>query len=149
MAKISKKPPQTPVETETKSISQFVIEALEDQGVIQHEPITHIPNVDMFSTPSEVVIEVELPGVRKEDIDVSQVKNSITIKAFKVECYEDEKINYVCMERIFGRFFRTIEIPCPVDTVKIKAVFTDGILTLSIPKVADKRCATKRITIES
>lgn len=149
MAKISKKPPQTPVKTEINSLSQFVIEALEDPGVIQHEPITHIPNVDMFSTPTEVVIEVELPGVRKEDINVSQVKNSITIKAFKVECYEDEKINYVCMERVFGRFFRTIEIPCPVDTVKVKAVLKDGILTLCIPRIADKRCDTKRIAIES
>lgn len=149
MAKISKKPPQTAAKPEMNSLSQFVMEALEDQGAIQHEPITHIPNVDMFSTPSEVVIEVELPGVRKEDINVSQVRNSITIKAFKVECYEDEKINYVCMERVFGRFFRTIEIPCPVDTVRVKAVFKDGILTLNIPRVADKRCATKRIAIES
>ncbi len=149
MAKISKKPPQTPPKAEINSLSQFVIEALDDPGVIQHEPITHIPNVDMFSTPSEVVIEVELPGVRKEDINVSQVKNSITIKAFKVECYEDEKVNYVCMERVFGRFFRTIEIPCPVDTVRVKAVLKDGILTLSIPRIADKRCATKRIAIES
>ncbi|MBI5902743.1 MAG: Hsp20/alpha crystallin family protein [Deltaproteobacteria bacterium] len=149
MAKISKKPPRTPVKAEINSLSQFVIEALEDQGVIHHEPITHIPNVDMFSTPSEVVIEVELPGVRKEDIDVSQVKNSITIKAFKVECYEDEKINYVCMERVFGRFFRIIEIPCPVDTVRVKAVLKDGVLTLNIPRIADKRCTTKRIAIES
>lgn len=148
MAKISKKPPPAP-KPDNNSLSRFVIEALEDPGVIQHEPITHIPNADIFSTHSEVVIEVELPGVRKEDIDVSQVKSSITIKAFKFECYEDEKINYVCMERTFGRFFRTIEIPFPVDTVRVKAVFKDGILTLSIPRVEDKRCSTKRITIEN
>lgn len=151
MAKISKKTPQPnyPKGEIVESLTNFM-EGMEDPGLpCHHEPITHIPNVDMFSTASELIIEVELPGVRKEDIEVSQSKNTLTIKALKFECFEDEKINYVCMERSFGRLFRTIEMPFPVNTVNIKATFNNGVLMIVVPRVEDKRSQTKRIQIES
>lgn len=149
MAKISKKPPGTgSPETETRK--SFFFEEMEDAGLFaQSEPITQIPNVDVFSTRDELIIEVELPGVNKQDIDITLIKTTLTIKALKLECFEEDKINYVCMERAFGRMFRSIELPFPVDTEKIKAVFRNGILTICVPKVEDKRNISRRVPIEN
>ncbi len=148
MAKISKKRPLAAFEV--GNITRLVSESIADTlGLVESEPITHIPSVDMFSTATELIIEVEMPGVRKDDIEVLLHKNSVTIKALKYDCFDEDKINYVCMERVFGRIFRSIEVPFPVDTAKIKAVYKSGILTIVIPKVEDKRSKTKRVAIES
>ncbi len=148
MAKISKKNPSAAFEV--GKITRLVSESIADTlGLVESEPITHIPNVDMFSTAKELIIEVEIPGVRKNDIEVFLHKNSVTIKALKYDCFDEDKINYVCMERVFGRIFRSIEVPFPVDTAKIKAIYKNGILTIVIPKVEDKRSKTKRVAIES
>jgi len=149
MAKISKKVPgqRTP---ESSEIKRFFFEELDNADLFApSEPITQIPNVDVFSTPDSLVIEVELPGVKKQDIDITLLKTTLTIKALKLECFEDDKINYVCMERAFGRMFRAIELPFPVDTEKIKAVFRSGILTICIPRIEDKRNKSRRVPIEN
>jgi HSP20 family protein len=149
MAKVSKKNTASP-SLEADNLSQYFREWIDDAGIfLQHEPIAHIPNVDMFSTNSELVIEVEMPGVRREDIEITLHKNTLAIKAIKFECFEEDKINYVCMERSFGKLSRTIEIPFPVDTVRVKASYKNGILTIIIPRVADKRSHTKKVPIES
>lgn len=148
MAKITKKGFGTPVKVE--HLNQFLFECLGDEGaLLSPEPITHIPALDMFATANELVVEVELPGVRKDDIDVTLFKDTLTVRAVKFECFEEEKINYVCMERAFGRLFRAIELPCPVDTAGIKACYSGGILTITLPKVEDKRNSTKKVPIES
>lgn len=149
MAKISKKSPAGSFPSvEIDNINQFIFEGLEESGLLQPEPITHIPSLDMYSSPKELIIEVELPGVRKDDIDITLSNNNITIKAIKTECIEEEKINYVCMERSFGRIFRSVELPFPVDTARIKASYGNGVLTIIIPKVEDKRSGVKRVPIE-
>ncbi len=148
MAKISKKPPGPPA-TELDDLKRFLFESMDESGFLSHpEPITQIPNVDVYSTRDTLVIEVELPGVKKQDIDITLLKNTLTVKAVKFECFEEDKINYVCMERAFGRMFRAVEIPFPVDTVRIKAVFRNGILTVSIPRVEDKRNMSRRVPVE-
>ncbi|MBI5491941.1 MAG: Hsp20/alpha crystallin family protein [Deltaproteobacteria bacterium] len=149
MAKMSKKTPITPAAVEIDNLSQFIFEGMEDASFLQPEPLTQIPNVDVFSNTCELVIEVELPGVRKDDIDVTIFKGTLTIRALKFECFEEDKVNYVCMERAFGRLYRAIEIPFPVDTMKIKAVYKDGVLTIIVPRVEDKRCSSKRVRIEN
>ncbi len=150
MAKMSKKPPVTPPAAEIDNINQFIFEGMEDTGVfLQPEPLTQIPNVDVYSNSNELVIEVELPGVKKEDIEVTLLKDTLTIRALKLECFEEDKINYVCMERAFGRIYRAVELPFPVDTMKIKAVYKNGVLTIIVPRVEDKRCASKRVNIEN
>ena len=149
MAKISKKPPGAGA-PEADKLKRFFFEEMEDAGLFaSSEPITHMPNVDVYSSSDKLIIEVELPGVKKQDIDITLIKTTLTIKALKLECLEEDKINYVCMERAFGRMFRSIELPFPVDSDKIKAVFKSGILTICVPKVEDKRNESRRVPIES
>ncbi|MBI5642038.1 MAG: Hsp20/alpha crystallin family protein [Deltaproteobacteria bacterium] len=150
MAKMSKKPAGSSPAVEIDNINQFIFEGMEDTGIFtQPEPITQIPNVDVYSNAAEVIIEAELPGVRKQEIDITLLKQTLTIKALKFECFEEDKINYVCMERSFGRIFRAIELPYSVDTARIKAIYKNGVLTIVLPRVEDKRSATKKVPIES
>ena len=110
--------------------------------------INHEPVVDMFSTSDSIVIEVELPGVRKEEIEINFMRNLLTIMALKYECFSARRINFVCMERSFGRFCKVIELNQPVDSAGIKAVYRDGILTITLPNVEDRRGVSKKIPIE-
>lgn len=113
------------------------------------DTITRIPDIDMYSTVEELTIEVEMPGVKKSDIELYIHKNTLKLTAFKRETVEDKKTNYVCLERVFGRLYRSVEIPFPVNTSQIKATFKSGVLTIVIPRVEDKRSQKRNVPIES
>jgi len=113
------------------------------------ETITRIPDIDMYSTADELIIEVEMPGIKKSDIELYIHKNTIKLTALKAEAIENKKTNYVCLERVFGRLYRSIEIPFPVNTSMVKALFKNGVLSIVIPRVEDKRSAKRNVPIES
>ncbi|OGQ60434.1 MAG: hypothetical protein A3J24_09150 [Deltaproteobacteria bacterium RIFCSPLOWO2_02_FULL_53_8] len=149
MAKISKKAHSSQSAIGSDELSQFILEGLREAGLVTAiEQTSHTPCVDIFSTPSELVMEIEVPGVRRTDIEVTMLKDTITIKAVKTERFEESKVNYVCMERSFGRVFRQIEIPFAVDAAKIKAVYKSGVLTITLPRVVDKRAMSRRVTVD-
>ncbi|HHL39311.1 MAG TPA: Hsp20/alpha crystallin family protein [Deltaproteobacteria bacterium] len=150
MAKQSSNRPPGSSAAETEGMLKFFVERIEHMlQNSESEPINQIPNVDMYSSPSRLTIEVEMPGVRREDIDVAIYRNTLIVKGLKYECFEDNKVNYVCMERTFGRIYRAIEFPFPVDTVRIKAVYKDGILHVTMPRVEDKRGLPKSVPVET
>ena len=114
------------------------------------ELVNFTPHVDIYTTNETIVIEVEIPGVDIKDIDISMNKGQLLIKGVKGEAgREEEAGNYVCMERSFGRYYRALEIPFPVNTRNIKASYRCGVLTIEAPRVDDKRGVLKRIEIES
>lgn len=127
----------------------FTSVSFETSRISQGEPINHTPNVDMYSTSEELTIEVELPGVLGDEIDVSMHGGRLIIRAVKYECFDEEAVNYICMERSFGKITREVELPFPVNTSKTKAIYSNGILTITMPTVADKRGTAKQIPIES
>jgi HSP20 family protein len=150
MAKSSNNKPPGKGKAVKKTGPSFVaqnIESAQMPGIM--EPINHIPYVDIFSTGNNVVIEVEMPGVRFEDIDVTIFENTLNIKADKYECFEEKNINYICMERTYGKIFRAVEIPVPVNTRHIEANYTNGILKITIPIVEDKRGKPRHVPIKS
>lgn len=150
MAKISKKPTSPFASFEIGGIKGLLDEGMDDaQGLTEAKTLVHIPNVDIFSTSGKLVIEVEMPGVRKEDVEIVLAGHTLTVKALKFECFEDNRVNYVCMERVFGKVYREIDIPFTVDTSKIRAAYANGILTITAARIKDKRSASMRIPIES
>jgi HSP20 family protein len=93
-----------------------------------------VPAVDMYDRKTEIVIKTELPGVEKENIDLSITKDAITIKG---EIKKDEEAAdeaYFARERAFGAFARTIALPAEVDSEKAKASFKNGVLEIVLPK---------------
>lgn len=157
MAKSRKSPPPDKglgTGGEEGNAVQFFIGAIGEGGESSqaesgNEPINHTPYVDMYSTKDELTLEIEMPGVRFEEIELSVFKGALNIKARKYECFEDNNVKYICMERSFGSLFRTIEIPMPIDSSRTKATYNDGILKVSFPRVSEKRGGPKKIKIIS
>lgn len=105
------------------------------------------PKVDVIDGDDEIVVHAELPGVRKEDIDVSLTENTLTIKASVKHEEKEEKGEYYRRERTTGAFSRTLTLPPgSVDESKARASFKEGLLELAFPKrEASKR---QRIKVE-
>ena len=103
------------------------------------------PKVDIIDHDNEVEVQAALPGVKKEDLDVTISNQTITIRtSTKEEKKEEEKGKYFRREITRGEFQRTLSLPDNVDDANAKASFKDGILTVTIPKTEK----SKRKTIE-
>jgi len=110
---------------------------------------TFSPSVDIQESVKDIKVTAELPGVDDKDIDVSLGKDSLTIKGEKQEEKEDRGKDYYRMERSFGSFSRTIPLPAEVDTVRAKAEFKKGVLTVTLPKTSRAIKETKKIPVRT
>ncbi|MGI8820845.1 MAG: Hsp20/alpha crystallin family protein [Chthoniobacterales bacterium] len=94
------------------------------------------PAVDLYQTTDDVVAVVELPGLRKEEIDISLHDGMLTISGErKDEVSEGDKA--ARSERVVGKFRRSISLPTQVDVNKVNANYKDGILTITLPKAEE------------
>ena len=92
------------------------------------------PSVDVSETDDTFEVRAELPGVAKDDLHVSVKDNLLTLSGEKRQENVDDTQNYRRAERRYGNFQRSFTLPAEVNTDDIKAEYTDGVLTLSIPK---------------
>lgn len=106
------------------------------------------PTVDIFEDGNDVVVKAELPGMRKEDIEVNISDDVITISGEKKSEEKVEKKDYYRLERSFGSFTRTLRLPAETQTEKGKASFKDGLLEIRIPKTEAAVQKAKKITVE-
>jgi HSP20 family protein len=106
------------------------------------------PSVDIFEEGDDVVVKAELPGMKKEDIEVKLTDNTITISGEKKKEEKVEKKDYYRLERSYGSFCRAFSLPAEVQTDKAKAQFKDGILEVRIPKSEEAKKKEKKLMIE-
>jgi HSP20 family protein len=92
------------------------------------------PAVDVYEDKDNVFITAELPGMKKEDIDVSVSGDLLSIAGERKEETEHQGAEGYRSERYFGRFERSVPLPVPVEGDKIHAEYKDGILTITCPK---------------
>ena len=92
------------------------------------------PSSDITETKDGYVVRTELPGVSKEDVSISVKDNLLTITGEKRQEDTDESQNYRRKENRYGSFERSFSLPPKVVADSINAEFTNGVLTLSIPK---------------
>ena len=97
------------------------------------------PAIDLFEDKDNFILRAELPGMKKEDIDLSLNDGSLSISGERKseDKYQDAEVYRA--ERFFGRFQRTISVPAPVSADKIKAQYKDGILTVTLPKTEEAK----------
>lgn len=94
------------------------------------------PALDLYQTSDDVVAVVELPGMRKEDIEISLHDGALTIGGErKDETPEGDKSARA--ERFVGKFRRSVSLPTRVDANKVNATYKDGILTVTLPKAEE------------
>lgn len=115
-------------------------------GLLEREEIS--PTVDIFEEGGDVVVKAELPGMKKEDIDVNITDDTITVSGEKKKEEKVERKDYYRMERSHGSFTRSFRMPTEVQTDKAKANFKDGVLEVRIPKTEEAKKKEKKIPIE-
>ena len=94
------------------------------------------PRVDMCETPEEIIVEVELPGVRREDVRIEVEGDFLHITGERRTTSESQGRNYYRLERSHGRFARQLRLPGTVVREEIRAEFDAGILIITLPKRA-------------
>ena len=95
------------------------------------------PPIEMIEKEDKFIVKAELPGMKKEEIDISVVGDTLTIKGERKAETEIKEEDYYCCERCYGSFFRSITMPATVDAKKIKATYEDGVLEVSLPKAPE------------
>lgn len=105
------------------------------------------PRSDASALEDYYEINVELPGVKTEDVDVSIEDNSLVVRGEKRFEHEETGRTYFFSEREYGAFQRTFRLPPDVDSDKIDAEFRDGILRLKIAKRASSQVAGRKIDV--
>jgi HSP20 family protein len=106
------------------------------------------PSVDIFEEGNDVVVKAELPGMKKEDLEVNFAHGNLIISGEKKQEEKVEKKDYYRMERSYGAFTRSFRLPAEVQGDKAKATFKDGVLQIRVPKTEEARKKEKKIPIQ-
>ncbi len=106
-----------------------------------------VPALDIREREHEYVVHTDLPGVKKEDIDVTLENGVLTIAAeSKSETEEKEDGRLLRQERRYGRYVRSLRLGTQVDSAKLKANYKDGVLELILPKAEEAK--PKKISVD-
>lgn len=104
------------------------------------------PNIDIYEDSDKISVKAELPGMKKEDIDISLTGNTLTVAGERKSEEEHKEGEQYRSERYFGRFQRSITLPQAVDAKKIQAAYKDGVLTVTLPKTEEAK--SRKIEIQ-
>ena len=105
------------------------------------------PAVDVYEDDDAFHVRVDLPGMKRDEIDITLDNNTLTISGEKKNESETKNENVYRAERYYGKFFRSIDLPTAVNADKIDAKYKDGVLEIAVPKSEEAR--PKQIKIES
>lgn len=107
-----------------------------------------MPSLDVYEEKDSVVVKAELPGMKKEDIEVNLTGETLTIKGEKQEDKEVKEDDYYRRERSYGSFLRSVDLPCEVKSGEIKASFKDGVLEIRMPKTEEAKKKAVAVKID-
>lgn len=106
-----------------------------------------MPSMDVSETDKEIEITTELPGLEEKDIQLNVADDVLTIRGEKKNEREETKKDYHLVERSYGSFVRSVQLPNGVNAEGIKAVMAKGVLKVTVPKPAPAQ--SKKIDIKS
>jgi HSP20 family protein len=95
-----------------------------------------MPSMNVAESEKEIEITAELPGLEEKDVQVNVADNVLTIKGEKKSEKEEKDKNYRMLERSYGSFSRTLELPAGINPDNIKAALSNGVLKVTVPKPA-------------
>jgi HSP20 family protein len=97
------------------------------------------PALDVYEDKENFIVKAELPGMKKEDVEVSLHDGALSISGERKSETKHEDAEAYRAERFFGRFQRTVTLPAPVAADKVKAQYKDGVLTVTLPKTEEAK----------
>ncbi len=104
------------------------------------------PAMNVWADEESALITVELPGLKHDDIELSIVENVLTLSGERKPAEEAEGTKYHRQERRYGKFSRTTRLPYKIDVEKVEAVFKNGVLSITLPRVEEDR--PKKIAVK-
>ena len=111
-------------------------------------PLFGLPATDIKETDQAYLLDVELPGLSREDVDLGVHGDMLTLSGHKAETRDDAGASYRISERRFGRFERAFPIPADVERGQIQAHFRDGVLKITLPRNAQAGPNRSKIEIK-
>ena len=118
-----------------------------DRRFFTGTPAVSAFRTDVLDTGDAFKLEAELPGFKKEDIKIDIENDCLTISAVRNADTKEEKDNYVKRERFYGAFTRSFDVS-GINVDAIEASYTDGVLTVTLPKKAAEVPASRRLEIK-
>jgi HSP20 family protein len=97
------------------------------------------PAVDVYEDEHSVTLKIEVPGIEEKDIDVRIENNTLTVHGERKIEKEEKEENYRRVERQYGSFTRTFNLPTTVDSEKVSANYDKGVLKIALPKKAEAK----------
>jgi HSP20 family protein len=107
------------------------------------------PVVDVVEKDKEYAITAELPGMDEKNIEIKLSNGTLTIMGEKKEEKEEREKDYFVSERRYGSFMRSFQVPEGVDTGKIEATFSKGVLNVKLPKLPEAQKSEKTISVKA
>lgn len=115
-----------PVDKDTKKQNLLDDETEEEEGQLA---------VDVYQTPTELIVQTMVSGVRPEDVEISITRDTLTIRGKREEARRVDDENYFVRELYWGTFSRTISLPAEVEPEDAEAIEKHGMLILKLPKI--------------
>jgi len=125
-----------------------IVESIFKPGVAFGEAYANVPAVDVYEDKNNVFVKAEIPGLKKEDMDVSLTDDILTLSSTKSETREEKKENFYRKEIREGSFSRSLEIPCEIDRDRITASYSNGVLEVILPKTPEAKKKTLKVNIK-
>jgi HSP20 family protein len=97
------------------------------------------PAIDLYESADDIIVNAELPGMKKQEIDVSLHDGALSISGERKREEKFEDAETYRSERFVGRFHRSVTLPTPVKSEQVKAQYKDGILTITLPKAEEAK----------
>ncbi len=107
------------------------------------------PRLDVKENDDEYVITVELPGLEEKDFDISLEEDVLTIKGEKKSQHEEDREGYHHVETVSGHFERRLRVPEGIDADSVKASFTNGVVSVALPKTEQPQPEVRAIPVSS
>lgn len=107
---------------------------------------TFEPEVDVIEEKDSFLVKADIPGIKKEELDIKVEGKFLTIKGERKEEKETKEKNYYASERFYGAFTRVIELPTDVKADQVKAMYKDGVVEITLPKTESAKA--KQVTVE-
>ncbi|MDQ3745755.1 MAG: Hsp20/alpha crystallin family protein [Acidobacteriota bacterium] len=129
-------------------VGRLFVALQEASEMVAGEAGAWLPPVDLCESEECVTVRVELPGVRAEQVEVALTNEQLRVRGRKRKGAPRGSITHLCSERSFGQFVRTVPLRWPVRKDAATAELKDGLLTVRLPKLEDRRGAEHKIEVK-
>jgi HSP20 family protein len=129
-------------------VGRLFVALQEASEMVAGEAGAWLPPVDLCESEEAVTVRVELPGVRAEQVEVSLTNEELRVRGRKRKGAPKGVTRHLCSERSFGQFARTIPLRWPVRKPGATAALKDGVLTVRLPKLKERRGAEHKIEVK-